>query len=320
VVSIAEQLKRSTGSRAATVAAAAFCVFAVLAGLAAIAGWHQVVDNVRPRASWWFAVALLAETASFSGYVLCYRAVARIRNGPRLSWAESIRLVATGFGAFLAKGGAALDAEALRPPGSSKAEGEARVIALDALEHAPLAPAACAASITLLAQGSRKPPLDFTIPWATLVPLGAALAYLGVRHRDRFQGKSGWRGWLCQVLYGIELLFQLAADLRTNWPAFAGATIYWAGDVICLWACLQPFHAAPAFAAVVIAHAAGYVLTRRTLPLAGAGIVELLMPLTLTAAGAPLTGAILGVLAYRIYNLWLPLVPALLARPRSQPS
>ena len=25
-----------------------------------------------------------------------------------------------------------------------------------------------------------------------------------------------------------------------------------------------------------------------------------------TAAGAPLTGAILGVLAYRIYNLWLP--------------
>jgi uncharacterized membrane protein YbhN (UPF0104 family) len=318
VVSIAEQLKRSAGSRPFTVAAAAFCFLAVLGGLAAIAGWHQVADNLRPRLSWWFALALLAETASFCGYVLCYRAVAHIRNGPRLSWAESTRLVAAGFGAFLAKGGAALDAEALRPPGSDKAEGEARVLALDALEHAPLAPAACAASIALLAQGSRKPPLDFTIPWATLVPLGAALAYIGVRHRQRFKGKTGWRRWLCQVLYGIELLFELATDLRSNWPAFVGATVYWAGDVICLWACLQPFGAAPAVAAIVIAHAAGYVLTRRTLPLAGAGIVELLMPLTLTAAGAPLTGAILGVLAYRIFNLWLPLIPALLAQPHTQ--
>jgi uncharacterized membrane protein YbhN (UPF0104 family) len=318
MVSITEHLrKRSTASRALTIAAAAFCFLSVLGGLAAIAGWHQVVDQVRPRLSWWFALALLAETASFSGYVFCYRAVAHIRDGPRLGWGESIRLVATGFGAFLAKGGAELDAKALRPTGSDKAEGEARVLALDSLEHAPLAPAACVASIALLAQGSRQPPLDFTIPWATLVPIGAALAYLGVRHRDRFKDKTGWRGWLCQVLYGIEMLFQLATDPRANWPAFAGATIYWAGDVICLWACLQPFHAAPAFAAIIIAHAAGYVLTRHTLPLAGAGVVELLMPLTLTAAGAPLTGAILGVLAYRIYNLWLPLIPALLARPHT---
>ena len=99
-------------------------------------------------------VALVAETASFSGYVLCYRAVAHIRDGPRLSWAESIRLVATGFGAFLAKCGAALDDEALRPPGANKEEGEARVLALDALEHPnlwlPLIPA-------LLAQPRSQP-------------------------------------------------------------------------------------------------------------------------------------------------------------------
>ena len=31
--------------------------------------------------------------------------------------------------------------------------------------------AACAAAITLLVQGKRKPGLDFTIPWAVLVPL-----------------------------------------------------------------------------------------------------------------------------------------------------
>ncbi len=65
----------------------------------------------------------------------------------------------------------------------------------------------------------------------------------------------------------------------------------------------------------MIAHAIGDVLTRRTLPLAGAGIVEVLMPLTLVAAGAPFAGAILGVFAYRLFNLWLPLIPAAVALP-----
>lgn len=316
MASIVESLRRPAASKAVTILGAAVCFLAVLGVLSAIAGWHNVTSELHPQLSWWFALAFVAELASFAGYVLCYRAVAHVRRGPQLTWAEATRLVALGFGAFLAKGGAAVDAKALRPRGSNKAEGEARVIALDALEHAPLAPAACAASIALLVEGSRKPPLDFTIPWAALVPVGAVLAYLGVRRRSVFQGKTGWRGWLCQVLYGIELLFELASRWRQHWPAFAGAAVYWAGDVVCLWACLQPFGAAPAFAAVVIAHAAGYVLTRRTLPLAGAGIVELLMPLTLTAAGAPFTGAILGVLAYRVYNLWLPLVPALVAHNR----
>jgi uncharacterized membrane protein YbhN (UPF0104 family) len=190
-----------------------------------------------------------------------------------------------------------------------------RVLALDALEHAPLAPAACAAAITLLVQGRRKPGLDFTIPWATLVPLGAVLAYVGVRNRSRFIGKDGWRGRLGHILEGIRILFRLAREWRGHWLGFAGASLYWAGDVVCLWAALKPFDAAPQFAAIVIAHAVGYVLTRRTLPLAGAGLVEVLLPLTLVAAGAPFAGAILGVLVYRVFNLWLPLVPAFAALP-----
>jgi uncharacterized membrane protein YbhN (UPF0104 family) len=78
---------------------------------------------------------------------------------------------------------------------------------------------------------------------------------------------------------------------------------------------LKPFGATPTLPAIVLAHAVGYVLTRRTLPFAGAGIVEVLMPLTLVAAGAPFAGAVLGVIVYRVFNLWLPLVPALAALP-----
>jgi uncharacterized membrane protein YbhN (UPF0104 family) len=177
------------------------------------------------------------------------------------------------------------------------------------------AAAACAAAIDLLVEGQRKPGLDFSILWATLVPIGAVAAAVGVRHRDRFLGKDGWRGQLGQALEGIRLLFKLAADWRGNWLAFLGASVYWAGDVACLWASLKPFGATPTLPAIVLAHAVGYVLTRRTLPFAGAGIVEVLMPLTLVAAGAPFAGAILGVLVYRIFNLWLPLIPAFAALP-----
>ncbi len=298
--------------RAAVVAVAALVFLATLAVMSAIAGWTEVVDQLQPNLSFWFAVALAAEAVSFAAYVFAYRGIANIEGGPRFTLGEATELVAVGFGAFLAKGGAALDARALSG-GRGRREGEIRVLALDALEHAPLAPAACAASITLLVQGERKPPLDFTIPWATLVPIGAILASLGVRHRDRFVGRDGWRGFVGQILEGIRILFRLAGQWRRHWPAFAGATVYWAGDVLCLWASLKPFGPSPAIAPVILAHAVGYVLTRRTLPLAGSGIVEALMPLTLVAAGEPFPGAVLGVFTYRLFNLWLPLLPAALA-------
>lgn len=297
-----------------SVAVAAALFVGALAVMSVFAGWHDVVDQLRPRLSFWFGVAFAAEVVAFAGYVLAYRSVAHVEGGPRISWKEATSVVAVGFGAFLAKGGAELDSKVLRGRGS-KREGEVRVLALDALEHAPLAPAACAAAIDLLVEGQRKPGLDFSIPWATLVPIGAVAAFVGVRHRARFVGKSGWRGELGQALEGIRLLFRLAAEWPVHWLAFVGASVYWAGDVACLWASLKPFGATPTLPAIVLAHAVGYVLTRRTLPFAGAGVVELLMPLTLVAAGAPFAGAVLGVIVYRIFNLWLPLLPALAAVP-----
>jgi len=39
------------------------------------------------------------------------------------------------------------------------------------------------------------------------------------------------------------------------------------------------------------------------------------LPLTLVASGSPFTQALLGVFAYRIFNLWLPLLPAAAVLP-----
>jgi len=299
----------------ATTAAAAVAFVGALLLLAAIAGWSKVGDYLQLHSPFWLAVAFAAELAAFCAYVLAYRAVAEVDGGRRLGWREATELVAVGFGPFFAKGGAALDSAALRGSDGNERDGEVRVLALDALEHAPLAPATCAAAISLLARNQRRPGLDFTIPWAVLVPVGAVLAFFGVRHRDRFVGADGWRGTLGDVLEGVAVLFRLAQQWRRHWLGFVGAAVYWAGDVLCLWGSLMLFGAAPQFAGIVVAHAVGYVLTRRTLPLAGAGTVEILMPLTLTAAGAPFAGAILAVFTYRLFNLWLPLLPALAALP-----
>jgi uncharacterized membrane protein YbhN (UPF0104 family) len=57
------------------------------------------------------------------------------------------------------------------------------------------------------------------------------------------------------------------------------------------------------------------VVTRRTAPLAGAGILALALPVCLWCSGAPLAAAVAGVFAYRILVLWLPLPVALASLP-----
>jgi len=49
-------------------------------------------------------------------------------------------------------------------------------------------------------------------------------------------------------------------------------------------------------------------------PLAGAGVTEVLLPLALMWVGVPLAHAVLSVLAYRIMRLLLAMPPAILAR------
>ena len=97
-----------------------------------------------------------------------------------------------------------------------------------------------------------------------------------------------------------------------TWAAMAA---YWLGDMACLWACLRAFGVQLSVPALIVAYATGYAMTRRTLPLGGAGIVEALLPFALLWGGSPLAAAVLAVFAYRVFNLWLPLLPALASLP-----
>ncbi len=283
-----------------------------LLAVAWYAGFGHVWTRVHAVQPVWFLVALGAEAAAYVGYVLSYREVSRVEQGPEMPVRDAVAAVAAGFGAFVAQGGFAVDLHAFRDTGLSDREARVRVLGLGALEYALLAPATCIAAIALLLMGVAKPAPALTLPWAIAVPIGFGFAIWAVGHRARFHGKTGWRDRLGQGLDSIYVLRCLFVR-RKHLAAPVGTAVYWFGDIVCLWACLQAFtHGTPDVGILLIGYATGYALSRRTLPFGGAGAVELLLPLALWGTGISLSAAVLAVFTYRVFNFWLPLLPAAL--------
>src|SRR5437868_3906145 len=156
-----------------------------------------------------------------------------------------------------------------------------------------------------------QPGRGLTMPWAIAVPTGGVLALAALRLRDRLRGRDGWRDHVAQWLDSIHVIKQLFVKLE-HAAGPIGTGIYWFGDIACLAFCLRAFEGHfPSIAPLLIGYATGYALTRRTLPLAGAGAVEALLPFALLWSGTPLAAAVPAVVAYRMVNFWLPIVPAI---------
>jgi uncharacterized membrane protein YbhN (UPF0104 family) len=66
---------------------------------------------------------------------------------------------------------------------------------------------------------------------------------------------------------------------------------------------------------LVLTYSGGYVLTTRSLPAGGAGVVEAALTLALVWTGLPFAPALVAVVIYRLFNFWLPILPALLLMP-----
>jgi len=295
---------------------AAVLAFGALFGLGWSAGPVVVLHRLVHLRWWWVPIALGCEVASYIGYVFAYREVARAEDGTDLELSGTAAAVATGFGVFVATGGFVLDEAVLKSAGVPAREARSRVMSLGALEYVVLAPAAMGAAIYLVLFA--RPDLDpaLTLPWIVGVPVGfaAAAALLLVRHR--LDLRTGWKRHLFHGLEALSLVRKLAIQPIPYGLAFGGIALYWLGDIACLWAALHVFfQQPPPVAQLVIGYATGYALTRRTLPLGGAGIVDALLPLSLVWVGIALAPAVLAVFLYRIMNLWLPVIPAFAGLP-----
>ncbi|HZT85858.1 MAG TPA: lysylphosphatidylglycerol synthase domain-containing protein [Gaiellaceae bacterium] len=281
--------------------------------VAGAAGYVAVASHLRHADTYWFPFAIAGAVAAHVGYTFAYREVANVGRGVKLGTLRAGAIVAAGFGMFIPRGGFAVDIEALEDLGVPSEEARVRVLGLGSLEYAVLASGTLVCAVILLLHDPHAQ-RAVTLSWTIGVPAGTALALLAVRYRR----------WLCRGRLGtligppleaITVVGQIVVSPRRHGAAaFTGMAVYWAGEVFVLWVCLAAFtRDAPSVTAVVVGYATGYALTRRTLPLAGAGAVEALLPFALTWVGYRLAPAVLAVFAYRVFNLWLPLGPAVVA-------
>jgi uncharacterized membrane protein YbhN (UPF0104 family) len=297
---------------------------ALAAGLAVarVAGVTKVFDVITDVDPIWFAVCLGAEVLAYAGYVLALNETACVDGGPRLGLRHAAKVVAAGFGAFFAasaSGGFKVDYLALRNAGARRKEALARVLGLGMLEYAVLAPAALGAALAIIFGIGKQPSPSLTLPWLAVVPGFAVGWWITHPHRRRRLTETRRRGrvhsGVALLVSGLTILRGLATQpLKHGW-AWVGTSLYWFGEIVCLWAALRAFHAAVAIPALILAYATGYVVTRRSLPAGGVGVAEVFLTLALTWLGVPLAAALVGVFGYRIFNFWLALVPAFAVTP-----
>jgi hypothetical protein len=309
---VGHHLHRRSVSLGGLMLLAAALDVAAAAGLCYVAGFHAV-HTALARISWpWLLVLAGSIAASFAGYFAAYQGIYRVEGGPRLTGRRARAVVTAGFGGFLGHGGAALDGYALRAAGAGERDSRVRVAALAGLEHGVLGVLGTVTGIVVLTTGLWEPPADFTLPWAVLPVPGFVLAFwLAERYRGRLRSDRGWRGMLGVFLDAIHLNRELFLRPHTSGPAALGMAVFWVAEAFAMWAGLAAFGTLMNGAALFVGYATGMIFTRRTGPLAGAGVLMLVLPLTLWHSGAPLAVAVAGVFVYRVLSVWLPIPFAL---------
>jgi uncharacterized membrane protein YbhN (UPF0104 family) len=290
--------------------------------LASYTGFPHVWRLVQARHNWpWLAGCLLGELVAYAGYVLTLRDMARVDEGNDLDLVASTKTVVAGFGVFAAtrsSGGFAVDYWAFREAGSSRRDAVRRVVGLGLLEYVVLSVAALGASALLFFDLDGRASNGVTLPSLVIVPaliLGLWLTSPKRAHRLTRRRSGIVRRLIADTVAGAVTVRRLFTSPRAHGMGVLGNALYWAGDMFCLWAALRFVGAEMSASKLVLAYSGGYVLTRRALPAGGAGFVEAVLTIALVGLGVRFAPALVAVLVYRLFNFWLPIIPALALMP-----
>ena len=296
------------GSVALLVASVAAAAMTEIAGTDAT---RSALERIAPV---WLAAAVGARLLAYLGYTLAHHRVMSACDGSEIEVGTAARVVAFGAGATSLRGGFSIDARALRGAGASRPRARAHVAALAMLEYAVLAAGAWAGALLLL--GVPYAQAQVVWPWAVGVPAGTAVvagAFIVLSRRTQPRGER-----VRSLIRGGEILAGQAQRPGRALAAVAGMILYWAAEIGALWASLRAFGVTCTPQVAVVGYATGYVLTPRGLPLAGAGIAEVLVPLSLHWLGVPIGAAIVGAFAAELTRLLVSLPCALAAHGEIQ--
>lgn len=310
------RMDRNAAELAGVIAFAGLLDVTAGTGLAYLAGFGEFWSVLR-RPDWpWLAGMAGALAVSYAGYLFAYRGIYRAEGGYKLprKWLRAV--VTAGYGGLFAHRGTSPDDLVLRHAGASKRESVVRAGALGGVEQGTLALGGCVASIYALSLGQSQPPLGATLPWAVVpVPAATIVWWASARYGRRLRGRGGWRDRVSVLADSVLLAARIMSRPERYGLALAGMVVFWGAEMVAAWAGLTAFGFAMNGAALIVGFATGMVLTRRIAPLAGAGVLTLVLPLTIWYCGAPLAVAVAGIFAYRALTLWLPIPFALYRLP-----
>ncbi len=285
---------------------------ATCAVLFIIAGRSAISTRLHHLAWWFIPLTLVAHIVAYCGYLVAHHEVvnrARVPMGLR----RDAQLVVIGFGGWLPGGGFTVDRHALEAAGVERANANANAIMLGLLELLVLTPAAWLCALLVL--HSHGISGSYTWPWLIAVPAGFILALAAAPWASR--GDSPRAGRLVrgvgQIGAGTRACLALLLQPRRAAMVLGGIAVYWVADIAAFWAALHFVSTGVGTDRLILAYATGYVFTRRTLPFAGAIIIEVLLAVSLVAAGVPLASAAIAVFVYRMSDFGLTLGAALLA-------
>jgi uncharacterized membrane protein YbhN (UPF0104 family) len=317
-----------------TGAAALALAVAAVVGIGQVTSLHHVVRALGHGDHSWFPVCLAGALLAYAGYVAAYRDVARFDGGPALGVWMTLRIVVIGFGAVLigsSVGTLGIDYWALHRAGEPRRGAIRRVLAVSTLQWFVLAILACLAAAVTLA-GPWRAPEAMELAWIVAVPacILAAAWVSSPRRSDRLtspppgevelaRSPRTWVRWirhagrvvLANSVGGVVIVRRLLRKPFAHPAALLGFPLYWAGDVLILYAALRAFGVHPHPAPLVLAYATGFAITALPLPAGGSGGVEAGLTFALNSVGIAVAPALLATLVYRAFTLWLPIGPAL---------
>lgn len=295
--------------------------------LPAIAGLDETWTRLSRGDPAWLVAGLVLELFSFASYMILFRTVFGPAS-PRVDWAASYRItmagvVATRLLAIAGAGGIALTAWALRRLGVAAREATARMATFFVVLYGVYMAALLLGGLGLrtgLLPG--RAPEGLTVIPAAFAAVVIAVALASAWLFDDIEGVFGkrptrTRGTVRRFLAAVPATLSSGVKggielLRRRELGLLGAIGWWAFDIAVLWACLEAFGAGPSAAVVVTAYFVGTMANVLPVP-GGIGAVDGGLIGALIGFGVDGGAAIVGVLSYRAFSFWLPIVPGTIA-------
>jgi uncharacterized membrane protein YbhN (UPF0104 family) len=276
------------------VGATVLLAIGVVALIAKAAGFGEVRDATEEADTMWFVVCLLAEVVSFSAYAIVVREALRREGEPTIAYGLGVHITLASLGAIrivaaAGAGGLAVTYWCFPRARFSVDEAFVRVLGLNTLVYVVFGAGAwCAALVCALGIWGNAP-LALAMPWLVAAPFCYAAARFVIAPA-RVGRLSERRGRLLRRAFGYAVggTAWVRDFIRTpgGRRALVAATVYWAGDIACLWAALHSIGIYLPLSELVLAYATGYAATVLPLPFAGVGGVDAAMTFALTRSGS----------------------------------